>query len=221
MTRFLLATLALILLLTGCDYATDPERIAVQIEAQGRADRMAELTQEEVADMVQARALEYQREQIAIREGEIRQTALTNVWTRVLPLLGVALVIVVLGIAFSASFVMVGASAAHSIKAITGSVRIYPDQNGNYPILPIPKQTPVMLANLNNNSVTDTEKEHKAVPQLATGDMYIRATAVLARHAAGSRDNGAEVAIIRPPLIEAPTRRPVTVLEENNAEISE
>jgi hypothetical protein len=215
MTRYLFVLLLACVILTGCDYASDPKRIAVQIEAQGRADRMEALTAEEVADMVQARALENQREQIAIREQDIRQAQLTQVGSKVLPFLGVSVVIVALGLALSIAIAAVGASTANSIKAVAGSLKVYPDANGNYPLLQYPKKATPMLVNPNHHSALDTGKEHRPVPQLVTAHAYAQATTILADRAKKA-DDPATVAIIRPAMIEAQPARTKALLEENH-----
>lgn len=214
MTRYLFAAIALVLLLTGCDYASDPKRIAVQIEAQGRADRMAELTAEEVADMVQARSLEYEREQIAIREQDIRQAQLTQVGSKVLPFLGASVVIVAVGLAMSIAIAAVGASTANSIKAIAGAVKIYPDHNGNYPLLQYPKKAAPMLVNPNHHSALDTGRERRPDRQLVTAHAYAQATTILADRAKKA-DDPATVAIIRPAMIEAQPARAKALLEDD------
>jgi hypothetical protein len=78
-----------------------------------------------------------------------------------------------------------------------------------------------MLVNPNHHSALDTGKEHKPVPQLITAHAYAQATTILADRAQKASDP-ATVAIIRPAMIEAQQRtQNVTVLEDNNAKISD
>lgn len=208
MTRRLAAVLLLAtLILTGCDYATDPVRLGKQSVSEAQAFAIESQAQQDALDAEQERYTQEQQDAIRLREADIRQAKLTNAMTLLLYGLVAAGIILALGAGIGLAVLAVGSSTAGAISKAVNALTIPLDpKTHQYPLLyQYAGKGRIQIVNPNTGQAWLTGRGSAPTALQIQATNMVQVAGEIGEKAKKSSDPAA-MALIRPPMI----------LEENN-----
>ncbi len=218
MTRRLIVLVCLVIILTGCDYASDPVRLGKQSVSEANAYRIEQQSDQDAADQEQARLTQERQDQIMLAENKQQSEIYITQARKVAPFIGAAIVISALGVAFGIFIVMIGNSSATVIRQNAAALRefrkaaeLHPGPTGVYPMLVLPDHVNVRVLAPGTQSVISSRTEHRiSRPQLeAHNELSVKASIAHQQVTVGSE----QPIIMAQPV---PVRQRLTAKKEEN-----